>query len=129
MNDFAFIDKLWADWSPGYTPKPDFMRGLKDTFATSIGHAISYYRDTFGGRATLDGDAAHVAAAASNAHGLPHLYMHGRDDGCLGLELIDEDELKRTVSEYELVEGAGHFLHIERPDVVNARIVDFLGRP
>ena len=29
-------------------------------------------------------------------------------------------------SEMEIVDGAGHFLHLERPDVVNARIVGFL---
>ena len=29
-------------------------------------------------------------------------------------------------SEVQVVEGAGHFLHLERPDVVNPRIVDFL---
>ena len=29
-------------------------------------------------------------------------------------------------SEMEIVDGTGHFLHLERPDVVNRRIVDFL---
>jgi pimeloyl-ACP methyl ester carboxylesterase len=26
----------------------------------------------------------------------------------------------------EIVDDAGHFLHLERPDVVNARILEFL---
>ena len=26
----------------------------------------------------------------------------------------------------EIVDGTGHFLHVERPDVVNARIVEFV---
>ena len=26
----------------------------------------------------------------------------------------------------EIIEGAGHFLQVERPDVVNARILEFL---
>ena len=29
-------------------------------------------------------------------------------------------------SEMEIVDGTGHFLHVERPDVVNRRILDFL---
>ncbi len=29
-------------------------------------------------------------------------------------------------SEMEIVDGTGHFLHVERPDVVNARILGFL---
>jgi pimeloyl-ACP methyl ester carboxylesterase len=31
--------------------------------------------------------------------------------------------------EVEIVPGAGHFLHLERPEVVNRRIVEFLARP
>ena len=29
-------------------------------------------------------------------------------------------------SALEVVEGAGHFLHLERPDVVNGLVLDFL---
>jgi pimeloyl-ACP methyl ester carboxylesterase len=29
-------------------------------------------------------------------------------------------------SAMEVVDGAGHFLHVERPEVVNPRVVDFL---
>ena len=129
MNDFAFVDKLWADWSPGYTPPEGFMRSLKDTFATSITNAIDYYRHTFGARVTPEGEAAKVAAASSGGYPGPRLYLHGADDGCLGVDLIDEGALKEAVGprgSYEIVEGAGHFLHLEKPDVVNAKIVAFL---
>jgi pimeloyl-ACP methyl ester carboxylesterase len=30
-------------------------------------------------------------------------------------------------SEAEIVDGTGHFLHVEKPEAVNARILDFLG--
>lgn len=129
MNDFAFIDKLWADWSPGYEPDEAFMRGLKDTFATSITNAIGYYRHTFGGQASLEGDASAVATAASNGFQGPRLYLHGTDDGCLGVELIDEELLRAALGpqgSYEIVDGAGHFLHLEKPDLVDERIVRFL---
>jgi pimeloyl-ACP methyl ester carboxylesterase len=29
----------------------------------------------------------------------------------------------------QFVDGAGHFLHLERPDLVNQSIIDFLGQP
>jgi pimeloyl-ACP methyl ester carboxylesterase len=29
-------------------------------------------------------------------------------------------------SELQIVDAAGHFLHLERPEVVNLRILDFL---
>jgi pimeloyl-ACP methyl ester carboxylesterase len=78
---------------------------------------------------TPEGHAAAIAAAASSEIPVPHLYFHGTDDGCLGPELIDENELRKILEpegEYVLVEGAGHFLHLEKPDVVNPKIVSFL---
>lgn len=127
MNDFAFIDKLWADWSPGYTPDPAFMRALKDTFAVDgCQAAMGYYRDSFHGRSAPEGEAAEMRGGGIP---VPMLYMHGRNDGCLGIELIDEDALKTALGphgDYEFVDGAGHFLHLEKPDIVNKRIVAFL---
>ncbi len=28
---------------------------------------------------------------------------------------------------YELIAGVGHFLHVERPEIVNRLILDFIG--
>lgn len=58
-DDFAVVDKLWRDWSPGFTPDPTFMRALKDTLAApapaGFGAAVAYYRFMLG---TLPGDPA-----------------------------------------------------------------------
>ena len=57
----------------------------------------------------------------------PTLYLHGRDDGCMLLSSIGSPlEFLAEGSDMEIVDGAGHFLHVERPDVVNPRIVEFL---
>lgn len=126
-NDFAIIDKLWADWSPAYSPDAAFMRALKDTFAADNGQAaMGYYRDSFHGRSQPEGEAARMSGGAMP---IPMLYFHGTNDGCLGLDLIDEVALKGALGpggEYVFVEDAGHFMNLEKPDVVNAKIVEFL---
>ena len=97
-DDFAFIDYLWSYWSPGYTPDPAFMRGLKDTLAApgSTEAAVGYYRAMLG-TTPPDPALAEVSAAGNGAMAVPTLYLHGQDDGCMGVELADRDGTRRTV--------------------------------
>lgn len=84
---------------------------------------IDYYR-------ALLRRAPRVAAAAlrlSLRLAVPCLYLHGADDGCVSAEVARgherwfEGELAA-----ELVPAAGHFLHLERPREVAARIAEWL---
>jgi len=130
FNDFAIIDRLWRDWSPGFEPPPEFVRGLKETLASegSLDAAIGYYRHTL--NPTLqDPRLAEVEAAANGWVPVPTLYLHGADDGCIGAELVVADELKPLFPgglDLEILDGVGHFLHLEDPTRVNRRIIDFL---
>jgi pimeloyl-ACP methyl ester carboxylesterase len=57
----------------------------------------------------------------------PLLYLHGADDGCLQKEYAEHAAgALPDAARVELVPGAGHFLQVERPDVVNALVADFL---
>ncbi len=126
-GDFAIIDRLWADWSPGFDPGEAFMRGLKDVFAADGGQvAMGYYRDSFHARTAPDGEAAQITGGPLP---IPMLYFHGTTDGCMGIDLIDEKALAGALGpggEYVFVEGAGHFMHLEKPDEVNPKIIEFL---
>src|SRR6478736_3835439 len=88
-DDFAVIDMLWRDWSPGLVPDPVFMRELKATLGApgSTAAAISYYRSMLG---TKPGDPAldAVQAAGNGPTPVPTRYLHGADDGCMGVELV-----------------------------------------
>jgi pimeloyl-ACP methyl ester carboxylesterase len=57
----------------------------------------------------------------------PLLYLHGERDGCMLPALGRRTaEFLGAGSELEMVPGAGHFLHLERPEIVNERIARFL---
>jgi pimeloyl-ACP methyl ester carboxylesterase len=127
-DDFAFIDMLWRDWSPGYSPDPEFMAELKRTLGSpgTLGAALGYYRATLG---SAPPDPALAKVQAAGPVTIPTLYMHGSDDGCMGADLVAASDPSPHFPggiEVEIVPGAGHFLHLERPAEVNARILRFL---
>ena len=63
----------------------------------------------------------------------PTLYLIGAEDGCvLPTAGAGQDRFFAGVFVAEIVPGAGHFLHLELPDLVVPRIVDWFeryGRP
>jgi pimeloyl-ACP methyl ester carboxylesterase len=127
LDDYAFIDRLWADWSPGFD-------GAEDVALTkqSIGDpqrivaAISYYRALYDPSLQV-AEYAEEQAATNAPTPKPTLYLHGRNDACMLLDSIGAPlDFLAEGSEFEIVEAAGHFLHLERPDVVNPRIIEFL---
>jgi pimeloyl-ACP methyl ester carboxylesterase len=126
-NDMAFIDMLWEDWSPGYDATHDLAR-LKQALAdpAHLTAALGYYRATLGDGLkdpALDGAQAATQAVPTQ----PTLYLHGRNDGCIGASVVDH--MAAVVPAHitiEFVEDAGHFLQLEQPALVNERILAFL---
>jgi pimeloyl-ACP methyl ester carboxylesterase len=129
-DDLRFIDRLWADWSPGYEAAED-LGHVKDCLRdpSNLSAALGYYRATLGAL-PQDPALADLQAATGAPPPQPTLYLHGADDGCMAVSLT-EGTAERLVpgSRVEVVPGTGHFLHLERPDVVNRAIVDFVTAP
>jgi pimeloyl-ACP methyl ester carboxylesterase len=127
LDDYTFIERLWADWSPGYEASWDTAQ-VKAALAApdNLGAAIGYYRAMFAGPPDDQG-AADAQAAAGTVAPQPTLYLHGADDGCMGIDTIGPvTQFLAPGSQMVVIEGAGHFLHLERPDEVNDRIIGFI---
>ncbi|HEY1828317.1 MAG TPA: alpha/beta hydrolase [Acidimicrobiales bacterium] len=129
LNDYSFIDGLWHDWSPGYDGTEDIA-----TTKAAIGDAehglaaISYYRAMYNPELQVP-ELADIQAASFLPTPKPTLYLHGRDDGCMLASSVGSPlDFLAEGSEMEWVEGAGHFLHLEQPALVNKRILGFLTR-
>jgi pimeloyl-ACP methyl ester carboxylesterase len=135
-DGMAFLDRLWADWSPGF-PASDPLARVKESLRqpANLAAAIGYYRAAGGyyralgleGPSADPSDAARYAAeqeATGQQAPQPTLYLHGADDGCIRLELARGTEsLLAPSSRMVVIEHAGHFLQLERPDEVNDHIL------
>jgi pimeloyl-ACP methyl ester carboxylesterase len=127
LDDFAFIDGLWADWSPGYDAAWDVAR-VKEAIGDPdhIVAAISYYRALYDAE-PIAPDLADEQNAAFLPTPRPTLYLHGRNDGCMLLSSIGRPlEHMAEGSKIEVIDDAGHFMNVEQPDVVNRHILGFL---
>lgn len=127
VNDLAFIDRLWADWSPGFDGSDDLellKPSLRDP--ANLAAALGYYRAALSG-VGVDPDLAELQAATGQMPPQPSLYLHGADDGCVGVEVAEMAAAEAPDHvRVEIVENAGHFLHRERPTDVNDRILEHL---
>jgi len=129
MNDLDFIDRLWDDWSPGYDASVDLAH-VKDALRdpSHLAAALEYYRATLNAAEhTVPEFQAHEDAIGGTPT-QPHLYLHGENDGCMGVEIAHMAAPLMTTpgSFVEIVDNAGHFLHLEQPELVNRAIIDFV---
>jgi pimeloyl-ACP methyl ester carboxylesterase len=127
MNDFAFLAELWRAWSPSFDPSTD-LRAVRDALDTpeNLSAALGYYRAMFAPRAP-EAIAEHPRRSAPRVASVPTLYLHGDEDGCfLSAGLSHVLDSLAPGSKFELIESAGHFVHLERPDAVHAAIDSFL---
>lgn len=127
-DDFAFIDRLWRAWSPGYELPARDMRALKRCLAASMPAPIDYYRAIF--RPPLQVIARSRAFAKSGGRvAVPTLLLMGEDDGCIAPSMAEGSGRFFTgESRVEVMRGAGHFLHLEKPREVTERVLGSIAR-
>jgi pimeloyl-ACP methyl ester carboxylesterase len=128
LNDLAFIDMLWTDWSPGFDAREDLAHVkacLREP--ANLSAALGYYRASLGD-GLRDPGLDEVQKAGGQPIVQPCLYLHGADDGCISAEFAEADNsvLTHPDSRVVVVPGAGHFLQLEQPGIVNSVLVEFL---
>ncbi|MFZ9512950.1 MAG: alpha/beta fold hydrolase [Ilumatobacteraceae bacterium] len=127
-NNHAFIEMLWRDWSPGYDASFD-LESIRKSLADpkNLQAALGYYRATLGDGYRDPKLSELQNQMASGVPSQPLLYLHGANDGCIGVDVVESaKKIAPANVKFEVVAAAGHFLQLEQPKVVNKLICDFL---
>jgi pimeloyl-ACP methyl ester carboxylesterase len=129
-DGMAFIDRLWHTWSPGYEAA-DHLALVKESLRGpgNLAAAIGYYRAT-GAPGAADPEGGRYSreqAAIGRQPPQPTLYLHGTADGCVRADLAGgAREVLAPGSRVIVIEDAGHFLQLERPDQVSEQVIVWL---
>lgn len=123
-GDHALVRLLWETWSPGDAPDDH----LEDVIAGLDGResaALSYYRQFV--RPAAAGALRSGPPSVEADVDAPTLVLAGTRDRSVRHELFD-DAGAAFAGRHRVVKvtGAGHFFHLERPDVVAGEVTDFL---
>ncbi len=121
----AFLEFLWWLWSPAYSDRAH-VAAIRTTMADRrVAEAtLSYYRAAM--QASYQDPAlAELRQALDRPIDVPTRVLCGSRD-MRGRMLEEQRDLFRGPYEWGIVEGAGHFLHRERPAEVNRQIIEWL---
>ena len=123
------VPRLWRQWSPGYRADEDLRHfdaaiGAPDRWRAALGYYRATVRNT-----RPPARYAELHKYWLEAPKLPTLYLHGTDDGCATPDYAHwVEKVLPDGSELATVENAGHFQHLEQPDLIARHIVDFIGQ-
>jgi pimeloyl-ACP methyl ester carboxylesterase len=124
----GLVNFLWSTWSPGLTDLGAHLALVHELYGDPrlAANALRIYRANFD-RRLHDPALARLATTTEAPAALPMLVLAGADDGCIPPAMFDDAERGLAAgSRVEVVPDAGHFLHLEQPDLVAGLVLEWL---
>ena len=123
-NDFALIDYLWEHWSSAPVDSEHVQR-VKKTFQDPgvVEAALTYYRSLV----RIPFDKPDFFERVTAATEVPMLVVYGAEDPAQRLSASEEQYFAGPYRR-ELVGGAGHFVHRERPKQLTDLVLEWFAQ-
>lgn len=128
-QDLRPLVDLWLRWSPSYVPRAADLRPLRRalTDVDAVRAALAPYRAN-----AVAGLLGRAPAPDGPVPRQPAMVVHGTADGCIDhrYAVAARGVLAgaHPSSTVWLVPGAGHFVHLEQPELVGDAVLSFLER-
>jgi pimeloyl-ACP methyl ester carboxylesterase len=122
-DDYALVDYLWRHWSPGHDHSAHVAR-VKEESLSQPGAAelmVGYY----GRLVNAPTQSPDFVARAFEPVDVPVQGIFGADDPTITLT-NGQDRLFTAGYRFDVVEGAGHFVHRDQPNEFNRLMLEWL---
>ncbi|MEV4319665.1 alpha/beta hydrolase [Actinocrispum sp. NPDC049592] len=118
------VEYLWKTWSPSLDAGEHVARA-KEFYADAAvkTNALRIYRGNFD-TSLHDPALAELAQKTEAPASIPMLVLAGDEDGCVPAGKFTGDGLAEG-SHVDIVKNAGHFIHLDRPDEVARKALDW----
>jgi pimeloyl-ACP methyl ester carboxylesterase len=129
-TDRKLVDHLWSTWSPRLKLDPAHRARVHELYGDEkyLDNVLRIYRANFDPSRfdpALVDHGGRTEAVASK----PLLVLGGGDDGCIDpRHFVEAHEGLAPGSEVEVLPRVGHFLHLEQPEAVAKRVLDWFSR-
>jgi len=127
-KDGALVKALWRRWSPGWQAPEQLLDAVLESLqsADSRTAVLAYYRCLFN---VFDAEHGRAMKALKTRISVPTLMVCGDRDGCIDTRLFEyslrEQDFSAPVELYRIM-GAGHFCHLEKPQLFHSKLLSFL---
>ena len=128
FNNFHFIERLWSDWSPNWPEYKEYASTTIDVLSKGsvLSKALAYYRCTFQPELQTERINKLAESLLAEKISMPSLYLHGENDGCIGHYLSEGMEDFFEDIAIKILPDCGHFLHLEKKELTNNLILEFI---
>lgn len=123
-NDFAFVKKAWARWSPNLDAQQDIdqIKAMYSKPKTML-HALKYYKDSLNQH---DLESIDLIARQTK---VPTLVAYGMQDPAIKNDVFDacmQPEFFANHMQYQKYSDMAHYPHLENPDQINQDMLGFI---
>jgi pimeloyl-ACP methyl ester carboxylesterase len=128
--DRKLIDYLWQTWSPRLKLDAAHRARVHEVYGDEkfIDNVLKIYRANFD-PSRFDPALVDFGGRTESVASKPLLVLGGGDDGCIDpRQFVDAHKGLAPGSEVEVLPRVGHFLHLEQPETVAKRALDWLSR-
>lgn len=119
----AIAERLTRRWSPGWEPPAEHLARVRGITADrrAARAMAGYYRHIV--PAMLRRIGQHPPQVVPT---IPVRYLHGASDTCFPASAAERSRRHLPPGSVRILDGCGHFLHLERPEAVTADLRAFL---